>query len=811
MPNWFMKYVTLFSSWWILLSLCNLLTAYAQPIKVDRYSTIGVRSGNTTYIGDLNQRPFQQNSFHVSLDYEQRRSPHWTLRSSATWSRLVGNDFYHPVSSFEYLRNLHFRNDVLAVSVGFQYDFLKSLGHFSERKPFTPYISAGFAVFHHNPKAKTPPSLGNLWINLQPLGTEGQGRDGFQANYRLWDIAIPLGLGFRYKIARRFDLAVEATYHFTRSDYLDDVGGTYANPSLFGDDQLSRLMADRSMEKTNVPTGKTRRNFNTEPFTEGTPRGTKKGNDAWLSVSIGIKYLLTNTKNRKELSRIHRLVDPANPNPFPLTPKQKIPNKFKIHEDRFEVTNLGINTSDSEMCPSFYRNGIMYVSDKQGKKNYVKGLRNNFYNFFYSPLHDVMANKLNKMVKINDRNFLQYHHASACNIASSDEMIIEIYQDNKAYEEKKPHKLYYAKTVAEDLLENLRPLPFNSADYSIAQPAIDVSETTIVFASDMPGGFGGTDLYVSYNINGQWTYPVNLGPKINTTGDEMFPYFHSDSTLYFASNGHPGMGGFDIYEVIYSIDRTEIDSIANVGYPINSEADDFGLILDDVKRTGFFCSNRAGGKGGFDLYKLDVLKISPTRRLTAQGEDMIGKVELKLKGFVVNKETKKRLPKAIVRLRNVLEDAFTIVKADSLGEFEFTIHNDAIYEIGSSAIGFEPMEDRLISTVDISEPEEIESVLDLYPIRYILSVHGKVRDDKTGLPIPNAKISLIYVDEKTQEDYFANDEGEYDIELVKGKKYKIIITKDGYLPKEYDLNTSLKRRNNEKTVFFTELMSSSAE
>ncbi|MCS6833169.1 MAG: carboxypeptidase regulatory-like domain-containing protein, partial [Flammeovirgaceae bacterium] len=332
-----------------------------------------------------------------------------------------------------------------------------------------------------------------------------------------------------------------------------------------------------------------------------------------------------------------------------------------------------------------------------------------------------------------------------------------------------------------------------------------------VFASDMPGGFGGTDLYVSYNINGQWTYPLNLGPKINTKGDEMFPYFHVDSTLYFASTGHQGLGGFDIYEVIYSIDRTEIDSVANVGYPINSEADDFGLILDDVKRTGFFCSNRSGGKGGFDLYKLEVLKISPTRRLTAHGEDMIGKVELKLKGFVVNKETKKRIPKAIVRLRNVLEDAYTIIKADSMGEFEFTIHNDAIYEIGSSAIGFEPMEDRLISTVDISEPEEIESILDLYPIRYILSVHGKVREDKTGLPIPNAKVTLIHIDEKIQENFFTNQDGEYNIELVKGKRYKIVISKDNYLPKEYDINTSLKRRNNEKTVFFTELMSSSAE
>ncbi|GAB4327943.1 MAG: hypothetical protein OHK0038_01650 [Flammeovirgaceae bacterium] len=716
-----------------------------------------------------------------------------------------------PVNSFEYLRNLHFRNDILEYAITFQYDIFKSLGHFSDRKRFTPYIFTGISIFHHNPKAKTPNDLGGIWINLQPLGTEGQGREGFDKKYSLVGLNIPVGLGFNYKLARRWDVSLEFAYHLTNTDYLDDVSKSYIENSQFENNQLAAKMADRSLETIDILSGNPREFFNTEPFSAGTKRATKGGNDSWLNVSLGVKFLLANTKNQKELSRIYRISDPVNPNPFVALPKNNIPKKYRVHEERFQITNLGINTPDAEMYPSYYRGGIIYVSDKHGRKNYVKGGRNHFSNFFYSPLHDVMNNKLNKIVKINDRLYHNYHHGGVCYIVGTDDLVLEIYQDNKASEDKKPHKLFLARTTAEDIIEDLKPLPFNNAEYSVAHPAMDISETTIVFSSDMPGGYGGTDLYVSYNINGQWTYPVNLGNKINTKGDELFPYFHSDSTLYFASNGHQGLGGLDIFEVIYSPDRADIDSLANVGYPINSEADDFGLILDDVKRTGFFCSNRAGGKGSFDLYKLDVIKISTSRRLTAEGEDMIGKVELKLKGFVVNKDTKKRLPKAIVRLRNVLEDDFTIVKADSLGQFEFTIHNDAIYEIGSSALGFEPMEDRLISTVDISEPEEIESVLDLYPIRYILSIHGKIRDEKSGLPIPNAKVSLIYVDDKDQEEYYANEQGEYDIELVKGKKYKIIISKDGYLSKEYDLVTTTKKRSNEKTVFFTELTTSSAE
>jgi peptidoglycan-associated lipoprotein len=131
-----------------------------------------------------------------------------------------------------------------------------------------------------------------------------------------------------------------------------------------------------------------------------------------------------------------------------------------------------------------------------------------------------------------------------------------------------------------------------------AHPAISPDELTLYFVSDMPGGFGGKDLWkVTRNsLSSTWSEPVNLGPEINTMGDEVFPYVRSDGTLYFSSNGHPGMGGLDIFRAVETSDggwKTE-----NLGYPLNSPSDDFGIVFQGREERGLFSSNR--GRGNID-------------------------------------------------------------------------------------------------------------------------------------------------------------------------------------------------------------------
>jgi len=143
-------------------------------------------------------------------------------------------------------------------------------------------------------------------------------------------------------------------------------------------------------------------------------------------------------------------------------------------------------------------------------------------------------------------------------------------------------------------------MTINSPDYWDTSPAFNNSGTTIYFASDRPGGYGGSDIYrASINARGRWADVTNMGPEINTAGDEVFPYVSPDNKLYFASNGHAGFGQLDLFE---GINQGGNVTVRNLGPSFNTSADDFGLIYTDFPFEGFFTSNREGGVGGDDIY-----------------------------------------------------------------------------------------------------------------------------------------------------------------------------------------------------------------
>lgn len=151
----------------------------------------------------------------------------------------------------------------------------------------------------------------------------------------------------------------------------------------------------------------------------------------------------------------------------------------------------------------------------------------------------------------------------------------------------------------------------------VGHPAISEDEKTIVFAANLERGAGGKDLYISTRESKGEAFgrPRNLGPLVNTRKDEMFPYFRNDTLLYFASNGHVRLGGLDIYQVIIKSD-TVYSAPINMGYPINSPSDDFGIIFDpNQQEAGYFSSNRNGGRGGADIYSF----ILPPLEYTISG------------------------------------------------------------------------------------------------------------------------------------------------------------------------------------------------
>lgn len=155
--------------------------------------------------------------------------------------------------------------------------------------------------------------------------------------------------------------------------------------------------------------------------------------------------------------------------------------------------------------------------------------------------------------------------------------------------------------------DTVEALSINSKNYSVKNPSVSADGNTLYFSSNMPGGYGNFDIYKApINSDGSLGEPENLGQKVNTEGQEMFPFISSANILYFSSDGHLGLGGMDVFYT------KEIDGkmapIRNVGIPINSNADDFAFVIDEETEEGFVSSNREGGQGSDDVYAFKKLQ-----------------------------------------------------------------------------------------------------------------------------------------------------------------------------------------------------------
>lgn len=166
-----------------------------------------------------------------------------------------------------------------------------------------------------------------------------------------------------------------------------------------------------------------------------------------------------------------------------------------------------------------------------------------------------------------------------------------------------------------------------------AHPSISPTGDFLYFVSDMPGGYGGKDIWRAGLFGNEVSYIENLGPEINTAGDEMFPNMRNDSTLYFSSDGHPGMGGLDIFKAIYN-KKTKNWSIENMGSPINSQADDFGLTFEGEKEAGFFSSNRGDGRGLDHIYSFEypIVRVAVEGYVVDKDDDFVPNPTIRVVG-----------------------------------------------------------------------------------------------------------------------------------------------------------------------------------
>lgn len=491
---------------------------------------------------------------------------------------------------------------------------------------------------------------------------------------------------------------------------------------------------------------------------------------------------------------------------FSQNRNKKIESLYKredINRDIRVYNASSINTPRMEFSPSYYQGGMVYVSQKGGGMIDEK-TGQTFNELFYA---DLDANGLpirptNFSVEINSER----HEGPVALNRQFDRIYFT--RSNvkggvtKAGKDKKVHlKIYEAKRGEFDW-EHQVELSFNSDDFTCMHPALSPDGNKLFFASNRPGGYGGMDLYSVERKEGRWEKPLNLGPDINTPGNEVFPFLHESGILFFTSDKHKGFGGLDIFMI--NISGRKWGRIINLGEPFNSADDDLGLILSKDGEKGYFTSNRHGGVGGDDIYIFEAaggirgIELPETFGLVVTVYD--GQASRRLSGAEVrifhrtddgliddqslydlellpSEGYGEMVMKLVRKKEKFLGDPD--VKTDRNGEGVVQIEEDQKYVILVSKEGYTSKEHAF--TLKKDEPlRPLEVVLDP---KNCIELTGTIRSTATSKQlVPGVLVRIINQCDNTEILTRTKFDGVFESCLEIGCEYTIIAEKNGYEP-----------------------------
>jgi|GEM_PF-1987824 len=459
-------------------------------------------------------------------------------------------------------------------------------------------------------------------------------------------------------------------------------------------------------------------------------------------------------------------------------PERRVANKLwglqnipRFYQDSafYRIAPLSVNTPQSDFSPAYYRDGVVYISAAE-KAPLVRQV----YTWDETALLDMYyattqpGGKLSKPSLFYSEINTRYHEGPAVFYDQGSKMIFTRSSLVSGKLQKNAQGINRLSLFSADQAAtgkawtNIKPLSFSGTDYttgpdySVGHPAVTTDGRTLYFVSDMPGGQGGLDIYVSRLEGSTWSKPLNLGPDINTEGNEMFPFIHRDSVLYFASDGYAGLGGLDIYRT--SLGQSAAAKVVNLGYPINSTADDFGLILNTVGKEGYFTSNRAGGKGSDDLYQFTVTTVI-------------------IEAIVSSAKDGKPIPTSQVTLQNSASGQELTGAADG-NKVYFEVMPGEHFILKSNASGFEP-KTQVLTTRNWPLSDTLVVNVDMNPVQPVSArLVARIIDQETKLAVPGARIFLM--DEMTSDaqEITTDSAGLLTFEALFASSYSIVAETD---------------------------------
>lgn len=369
----------------------------------------------------------------------------------------------------------------------------------------------------------------------------------------------------------------------------------------------------------------------------------------------------------------------------------------EVSREDIVLKNLDINSELSDFGGVQYTDKLIFASTR-GEGELYEWNEQPFLDL-YAATKESNGNYSNPTA-LNSMVNTKYHESSAS--FTPDDVFMFFTRNNfykRKYKKDKEGtnrlKLFRAKMQKDGTWNEIVPVHFNSNDYSVAHPSINVYGKKLYFASDMPGTIGNSDIYV-VNIfeDGSLGEPINLGKMVNTEGHETFPYINSKGDLFFSSNGYPGLGGLDVYVVRdfeNKFERHEKLIVENIGKPINSPQDDFAYYENLGTKEGFISSNRPGGKGDDDIYSFVIPEEKPCMQL--------------VEGVVKDKNTLEILPLSTVVLFDHEGNELQQIQVDENAVFSFELPCDKEFLVRGSKEKYTPDEKRFTTPI---KPQELK-------------------------------------------------------------------------------------------------------
>lgn len=407
------------------------------------------------------------------------------------------------------------------------------------------------------------------------------------------------------------------------------------------------------------------------------------------------------------------------------------------NEGLYEVFPMPFNTEQSEMAPMIYGNQLVFASDRNAEQG-------PFLDLFSADRFDSTAQAQVFAPELNTR----LHEATAFFNSSGNQVFFTRSRaGNKNLTDSRivPLEIMTAQQSG-DQWTDVQAIPLTDPAYSAAHPFLTANGRRLYFSSDMPGGFGGKDLYYAEKTSIGWGMPINLGPEINTRGDEIFPFIGPDNRLYFSSDGHPGLGGQDIMVSTLQPSGNWTNG-ENIGTPFNSQYDDFSFILAPDGLTGYFASSRPGGAGRDDIYGFKLLyrQLSLAFQNSVTGE--------------------------------AVEGASVKTRCDMLPNYSLRVPVYACCNLTVSAPGYDDAVVEICgedTRVDYSRPYPVA----LQPERKY-TLRGTATDGYTGTPLSNAVV-LIFEAGNYFNSVVSGADGAFMCELPKNKCYTFKVEKGDY-------------------------------